>query len=408
MKKTLLLSLLMVNITANASSLEVLHWWTARGETASLQLLENKMKEKGIEWKNFAVVGGGGDSAMRVLQIRTLAGNPPDVAQIKGPDIGEWAEVGVLSPLKNIVDTSGWHTLFPQVVQDTVTFNNQYMAVPINIHRVNWLWINTKIFNELNLSIPATWDAFFETADKIKAAGYLPLAHGSTPWQDTLLFDSMALSLLGPEKYIQAFVDRDNAVLDSPEMVAVFKKFKRLHDYVDKSLVGEDWYVASKLIEKNKAAMQFMGDWAKGVWHQDGKIAMTDYICADVPESSGLFSYNIDSFVLFKRQDNNQKDVQKAFVDTLLSKSFQREFNINKGSIPVRNDMDMTQFDVCAQKSYYDFNHSHLVPSFTQNMAITSHLRNIIVDIISNYFNHPNANAEEAVKHLSTAIRALK
>jgi glucose/mannose transport system substrate-binding protein len=408
MKKILLFGLLMANITANATSLEVLHWWTAPGEIASLKLLENNLKEKGIEWKNFAVVGGGGDSAMRVLQIRAFAGNPPDVAQIKGPDIGEWEKVGVLSPLKNIVDTSRWHTLFPQVVQDTVTFNNQYMAVPINIHRVNWLWINTKIFNQLNLDIPVTWDEFFDTADKIKAAGYLPLAHGSTPWQDTLLFDSMALSLLGPEKYIQAFVERDNAVLDSPEMVAVFKKFKRLHDYVDKSLVGEDWYVASKLIETDKAAMQFMGDWAKGVWHQDGKIAMTDYICADVPESSGLFSYNIDSFVLFKRQDNNQKEIQKAFVDTLLSKSFQREFNINKGSIPVRNDMDMTQFDVCAQKSYYDFNHSRLVPSFTQNMAITSHLRNIIVEIISNYFNHPNANAKQAVKHLSTAIRALK
>ena len=135
---------------------------------------------------------------------------------------------------------------------------------------------------------------------------------------------------------------------------------------------------------------------------------MTDYICADVPESSGLFSYNIDSFVLFKRQDNNQKDVQKAFVDTLLSKSFQREFNINKGSIPVRNDMDMTQFDVCAQKSYYDFNHSTLVPSITENMAGTSHLRNIIIQIISNYFNVPDANAVEAVKRLSTALRALQ
>jgi len=408
MRKILLIGLSIASITTNAASLEVLHWWTAPGEIASLKLLEKNINDKGIEWKNFAVVGGGGDSAMRVLQIRALAGNPPDVAQIKGPDIGEWAKVGVLYPLKDIVDTSSWHTLFPQVVQDTVTFNNQYMAVPINIHRVNWLWINTKIFKQLNLKIPETWDAFFDVADKIKAAGYLPLAHGSTPWQDTLLFDSMALSLLGPEKYKQAFVERNNSVLNSPEMVAVFKKFKRLHDYVDKRLVGEDWYVASKLIETDKAAMQFMGDWAKGVWHQDGKIAMTDYICADVPESKGVFSYNIDSFVLFKQQDTNQKEIQKAFVDTLLSKSFQREFNINKGSIPVRNDMDMTQFDRCAQKSYYDFNHSSLVPSFTQNMAITSHLRNIIVDIISNYFNHPNANAEEAVKHLSTAIRALK
>jgi len=215
MRKILLIGLSIASITTNAASLEVLHWWTAPGEIASLKLLEKNINDKGIEWKNFAVVGGGGDSAMRVLQIRALAGNPPDVAQIKGPDIGEWAKVGVLYPLKDIVDTSSWHTLFPQVVQDTVTFNNQYMAVPINIHRVNWLWINTKIFKQLNLKIPETWDAFFDVADKIKAAGYLPLAHGSTPWQDTLLFDSMALSLLGPEKYKQDFVERNNSVLNS-------------------------------------------------------------------------------------------------------------------------------------------------------------------------------------------------
>lgn len=409
MKKTILLPLLTYILNAHATSLEVLHWWTAPGEIESQQILEKSLQDKNIEWQDFAIVGGGGDSAMRVLQMRALSGNPPDAAQIKGPDIGEWAKVGVLAEVEKIVDTGAWEDILPQVARNIVTFDGHYMAVPVNVHRVNWLWLNKKIFQELKLPIPTTWDSFFVIADKIKAAGYLPLAHGGTAWQDTLLFDSMALSLLGPEKYKQAFVDHDKAVLNSAEMVDVFKKFKRLHDYIDESLVGKDWSDASQLIAADKAAMQFMGDWAKGMWSTSGKVAMVDYICVDVPESEGVFSYNIDSFVLFKKyNDLSRNNVQAAFVNTLLSKQFQTEFNISKGSIPARNDINMDAFDACAQKSYADFNNGTLAPSFTQNMASTSHLRNIIIKIISNYFNHPDADAAETVKRLSTAIRAVK
>ena len=408
MQKTLLLPLLF-SINANATPLEVLHWWTAPGEAESQQILEKSLRDKNIEWRNFAIVGEGGESALRVLQMRALSGNPPDAAQIKGPDIGEWTKLGTLADVERIVSTQSWESILPQVVRDTVTFNDHYMAVPINVHRVNWLWLNKKIFTELKLAIPTTWNSFFAIADKIKAAGYLPLAHGGTAWQDALLFESIALSLLGAEKYQQAFVDSDARILNSPEMVVVFKKFKRLHAYIDKSMVGQDWFNASQLIATDKAAMQFMGDWAKGMWDISGKVAMVDYICADIPESKGVFSYNIDSFVLFEKYDYHvRSNVQATFVNTLLSKQFQSEFNISKGSIPVRNDINMDAFDACAQKSYADFNNGVLVPSFTQNMASSSHLQNIITQIISNYFHAPDADAVKTVKRLSLAIRALK
>lgn len=411
MKKTLLLLPLLFNSYANSSAmpLEVLHWWTAQGELESQKILEKALAEQNIEWQNFAIVGEGGDSAIRVLQMRALSGNPPDAAQIKGPDIGEWAKVGMLDEIDNIVNTTSWQDILPQIVRDTVTFKGHYMAVPINVHRVNWLWLNKKIFNELNLAVPTTWDDFFVTADKIKAAGYLPLAHGGTAWQDALLFESMALSLLGAEKYRKAFVAHDEDVLNSAEMVALFEKFKRLNGYIDKSLVGKDWFNASQLIATDQAAMQFMGDWAKGVWDASGKVAMVDYMCVDVPESKGLFSYNIDSFVLFEKYNfQARKNVQALFVNTLLSKKFQTEFNISKGSIPVRRDIDMSKFDACSQKSYAEFYDTQLVPSFTQNLATTSHLQNIITQIISNYFNDPSADAANTVKRLSLAIRAVK
>jgi glucose/mannose transport system substrate-binding protein len=409
MKKLFLLVPFLMPMYVSAVSIEVLHWWTAEGEFEAQQILEESLLEKQIKWQNFAIIGEGGESAIRVLQMRALSGNPPDVAQIKGPDIGEWTKVGMLEQVENIIDTHSWQQLLPEIVRQTVSIDGHYMAVPINIHRVNWLWLNKSIFDELQLKAPTTWEAFFVAADKIKVAGYWPLAHGGTPWQDALLFESMSLSLLGAEKYKKAFVEHDNSVLNSPEMIHAFEQFKRLHAYTDKSMLGRDWNSASLLFSQNKAAMQLTGDWAKGMWDATGKQAMVDYICVDVPQSKGLYSYNIDSFVFFKKNPLPAHQlIQTVFAQTLLSEQFQTDFNLAKGSIPVRQDINMHNFDDCAKKSFNDFKENELVPSFTQNLASTSHMQNIMTRIISDYFNDPNGDATLTAKRLSTAIRAIK
>lgn len=408
MKKILPLLPLIISVESAASSLEVLHWWTAPGEIEAQQVLKDALAKQKINWQNFAIVGAGGNSALRVLQMRALSGNPPDAAQIKGPDIAEWAKMGLLKEVDNIVPPEVWNEQLPEIVKQTVSYDGHYMALPLNIHRVNWLWLNKEIFEELQLSPPETWEQFFSTADTIKKAGYLPLAHGSSNWQDSLLFESVALSILGADKYKKAFVEFDNVVLTSQEMIVVFKTFKRLNEYVSKDMRGKDWVVASQMLTDKKAAMQFMGDWSKGMWHALGKVAMQDYLCVDVPGAKNVFSYNIDSFVFFKKHKTSTTTINnQTFAKTLLSSDFQQSFNIEKGSIPVRVNMDMTAFDACAQKSYRDFNNSDLVPSFSQNMATSSYLQSEMSKIISNYFKSSSITPEQAVKQLSIAIRAV-
>jgi glucose/mannose transport system substrate-binding protein len=391
-----------------ASSLEVLHWWTAPGEIEAQAVLKEALLEQGVDWQDFAIVGGGGDSALRVLQMRALSGNPPEAAQIKGPDIAEWAKMGLLTEVDSIVPISLWEQYLPEIVRNTISYEGHYMALPLNIHRVNWLWLNKEIFDELRLSVPQTWPQFIDVAEEIKKSGYIPLAHGGTIWQDSLLFESVALSLLGPEKYEEAFVEFDEATLTSQLMINAFKQFKQLNRFINKDMQGKGWVKASRMISDKKAAMQFMGDWAKGLWQAEGKIAMQDYLCVDVPGSKNVFSYNIDSFVLFNKiNTNNQKLNKQRFIETLLSNDFQREFNLKKGSIPVRLNMDMTPFDSCSKKAYADFNNGQLVPSFSQNMATSSYLQSEMSKIISYYFNNETVTAEQVVKQLSLAIRAV-
>ena len=87
-------------------------------------------------------------------------------------------------------------------------------------------------------------------------------------------------------------------------MINVFEQFKRLKKYTSKQMIGKDWFQASQLLASDKAAMQFMGDWAKGYWHASGLVAMQDYSCSDIPGVNKSYSYNIDSFVLFEKKQH--------------------------------------------------------------------------------------------------------
>ncbi|MEH6579759.1 MAG: sugar ABC transporter substrate-binding protein, partial [Amphritea sp.] len=77
----------LISMGAQAGNVEVLHYWTSGGEAKSAAVLKQLVEQQGHQWQDFAVAGGGGESAMTVLKSRAVSGNPPSAAQIKGLDI---------------------------------------------------------------------------------------------------------------------------------------------------------------------------------------------------------------------------------------------------------------------------------------------------------------------------------
>lgn len=409
--KTLLtLSLLSATSLAHAGEVEVLHWWTSGGEAKSVAALKQILEKEGHTWKDFAVAGGGGESAMTVLKTRAVSGNPPSAAQIKGHDIQEWAGLGFLTNLNDVAEQGHWDDIIPPMITDVMKYDGEFVAVPVNVHRVNWMWANPLVFKKAGASIPTNLDEFFAAADKIKAAGFIPLAHGGQPWQDATVFEAVALDVLGPQDYVKAFVDLDMAVLSGDKMVQVFTQFKKLHSYIDDNAPGRDWNVATSMVINGDAAMQIMGDWAKGEFTAAGKIPGQDYLCFPALGTQGEFTYNVDSFAFFELNDDENIKAQKALAKTILAPEFQQVFNLNKGSIPVRTDMDMAKFDQCAMDSMSEFKSSAqdggLVPSMAHGMSTTSYAQGAIFDVVTNFFNDSDADPKQAAQKLAKAVKA--
>lgn len=187
--------------TAHAEEVEVLHWWTSGGEARAANVLKELMEAEGYGWQDFAVAGGGGETAMTVLKSRAMSGNPPSAAQIKGPEIQEWGELGLLGNLDDVAGAEGWNELLPEVVANIMRYDGQYVAVPANVHRVNWLWANPEVLDAAGVEMPTTLDELFVAGEAIREAGFVPLAHGGQAWQDATVFESVLLGGQGSEFY---------------------------------------------------------------------------------------------------------------------------------------------------------------------------------------------------------------
>ena len=393
--------------TAYAGEVEVLHWWTSGGEAKAATELKGTMQKKGHTWKDFAVAGGGGDAAMTVLKSRVVSGNAPAAAQIKGPGIQEWAKEGVLANLDDVAKAEKWDELLPKSIADGLKYKGNYVAVPVNVHRVNWLWANPAVLQKAGTKMPTNWDEFFVAAEALKKAGVIPVAHGGQNWQDFTTFESVALGVGGPDFYKKALVQLDAATINGATMTKVLETFKKVRGYVDKNSPGRDWNLATAMVIKGEAGMQLMGDWAKGEFIAAGKVPGNDFVCAAAPGTGQAFTYNVDSFAMFKLKDADKQKAQNDLAAAIMGNEFQEVFNLNKGSIPVRLGMKLDKFDDCAKTSAADFvataKSGGLVPSIAHGMAVPPAAEGAIKDVVSQFWNDEAMTAKAAQERLAKA-----
>ncbi len=391
-----------------APQVEVLHYWTSGGEAKSIAELKKMMEAKGVVWKDFAVAGGAGENATTALKARVIAGSSPTAAQIKGPAIQEWGQEGVLANIDQAATDGKWDSLLPPVVSNVMKYKGHYVAAPVNVHRVNWLWINPEVLKKAGATAPTNFDEFFATADKIKKAGLIAVAHGGQPWQDTTVFESVALGVGGAAFYHKALVQLDEASLTGPTMIKTFETLAKIKTYIDKDSAGRDWNLATAMVINGKAGMQFMGDWAKGEFTAAGKVPGKDFLCVAAPGTEKAFTFNIDSLAMFKVKGADEQKAQLTLATAIMSPEFQEVFNLNKGSIPVRSGIPRTKFDSCATKSMDDMAASAkaggLEPSMAHGMAIDSAKAGAIQDVIAKFMNS-SMTPQAAVQALAKAAK---
>lgn len=392
---------------------EVMHFWTSGGEAAALSAIRDEVVARGVAWDDQPVAGGGGDQAKTVLQARITAGNPPTAMLMLGQNIIDWANEGLLSNVNAVAERENWDEVVPLAVQEFTKINGDWVSAPSNVHRTDMIWTSKAAFDKIGADYPTTWEELNALAPRFREAGIIPLAHGGQAWQEAYMFEAVAMGIGGADFYRKALVDLDDATLRSSTMVAVFDQMAILRSMVDENFPGRDWNIASAMVINGEAAMQIMGDWAKGEFTNAGLVAGKDFGCIPAPKANGQegYVYLVNSLSFFAQPDPEKQAAQEVLASAIMDPKVQIAFNLAKGSIPARNDIDVSALDACAQANVAALNRADkagtAVPTFAGTHAANASVVGAATDVITEFFNS-DMSAQEAAGLLADAIADAK
>src|ERR1700761_5845021 len=291
---------------AHAQNADVMHWWTSGGESRAVAVFAKEYDAQGGTWLDDASVGPQAEHAAALNRI--AGGNPPTAMQWNiGVALRQLAEQDVLAPLDDLARKGNWLPNIPPLLVKNMTYDGHVIAVPVDLHGANYQFYSVKIFDELKLQPPKTWDEFLAMAPKIKAAGYIPLAYGANAQQVDWLFEALLVGVGGKDLYRKVWVNHDAKAAGSADMVKVFDVMAQLRQYVDAGSPNRKWNDSLALVENDKAALMILGDWAKGDFAAAGKKLGTDYGCQMAPGNEDAYVMTVDVFVFPK---NNKPDQQ--------------------------------------------------------------------------------------------------
>lgn len=253
-----------------------------------------------------------------VLQTRMASEDLPDVFSIYPNESG----FTVLVNDGYLLDLTGQKFLenANSGVLNSIKVSGKDYSLPISLNTIG-VFYNTKIFEQLKLTVPTNWSELIAAAEKIKAAGITPFAlSDKDAWTVGIQANQMTGAEMGQAKVEKFFEDVKNGAAStakSPEMSTVADRILELRKYgsEDAAATGVDQAVANFATEK--AAMFINGIWEiPSIQKANPNIKFGMFPVPATKAEDSKVIYGIDAAVAISAK-TTKKDAALKFVEFL-------------------------------------------------------------------------------------------
>ncbi|MCO5732732.1 ABC transporter substrate-binding protein [Rhizobium sp. SSA_523] len=402
LKAMALASVMLPAAHVGATELEVTHWWTSGGEAAAVKELADAFNTTGNTWVDGAIAGSGG-TARPIMISRITGGDPMGATQFNhGRQAEELVQAGLMRDLSDVAEKGKWKEIIkPASLLDSCTIDGKIYCAPVNIHSWQWLWLSNDAFKAAGVEVPKNWNEFVAAAPALQKAGIQPLAMGGQPWQATGAFDTLIISLGGKDLFMKVFSDKDEEAAAGPDMAKIFKAADDARKMAKGTNV-QDWNQATNMVITGKAAGQIMGDWAQGEFQLAGKTAGKDYTCLPGLGLNQYLTAGGDAFYFPLLKDEAQSKAQEVLAQTIVDPKTQVAFNLKKGSLPVRGDVDLAAANDCMKKGLDVLAKGNILKSTDQLLSADTQKQK--EDLFSEFFANASMTPEAAQKRFADII----
>jgi len=247
----------------------VISQWSSGSDGAAITALGKRFETEGGLWEHNPVPGFTTDM-MNKLRAQIIAGDPPAASQLKGPEIAVWSKIAPVVDLDPLVQAAGYEAMVPAELVSLSKPDGHWIALPIQAYRINTLFVSRKAADRVGMTkLPATWAEFNAVAEKMKAAGIIPVANGGLKWDDGMKWE-IALCGISPDAYRKAIMQLDDTALKGPESLAAFRQLRKFADWSDPGAAGQHYSTFLPRYMKGELGMLLMGGWAQGVFKHAG------------------------------------------------------------------------------------------------------------------------------------------
>jgi glucose/mannose transport system substrate-binding protein len=381
---------------AKGNTLEVFSWWTSGSESAALKQLFTAFKssDPGVKITNGAVAGGGGANAQAVLQTRLQGNNAPDTWQTHpGDAIAQYVDAGYVGDLTSVYQKNNFNAVMPKALVAAESKGGKVYGVATGAHRGNVLWFNKALLAEAGVRDPGpnySFDQFVADLAKLKSKGVTGLCLGAKdPFAAPQLFENTLLGTVGPDQWNA--ITTGKQAWDSPGVKTAAARFAQLLPYVDRDASASTWDQATKKLAAGKCAFESMGDWAYGELRSDGVTEGKDFGYVAHPGSNGSFVMVVDTFVVAKNAKHPA--LADKWIASIGSKQAQLAFSKDKGSTPVRTDVDVSSLPPYQQQAAMAYRSDKLVWSIAHGEATSPQFQQSFYDAVTQFMQSKDVNS---------------
>ncbi len=384
--------------------------WSAGSDGAAISALGKLFEDRGGVWQHNPVPGFTTDM-MNKLRAQIMAGDPPAISQLKGPEIAAWSKIAPTVDISPLVKAAGYADKVSAELAKSCQPAGHWIALPLQVYRLNTLFLSTRGMERAKVSkAPTTWAEFNDTAEKMKAAGMIPLANGGNRPDDGQKFE-IALAGISPEVYRRAIMQLDADALKGKEVLAAFEQLRKFSNYMNPNIAAQPWAVNLPAFVKGDMGMVLTGGWAQGNLFKAGATA-ADFSSGPAPQESGppCFDLNADCFIFWKPKSADLDAGQKLFAEVVMEPSTQEMYSKITGSIPARTDVNLAAEGFTdgqrnsAQNLRDAIAKDRVVLSLGHNMAQPNGMTAAMIDVLTEYVHNSAIPAVEGQKRLVAAV----
>jgi raffinose/stachyose/melibiose transport system substrate-binding protein len=259
------------NETTTSPAADVVASSSPSGEKVELQFFQYKpeahdtfealIKKFEAANPNIKIVQDNPPDASTVIKTKVAANEIPDIIAIGGDNIyASLAQSGVLSDITGSPELSNVTEGYVKML-GTIAETDKTYAIPYGAN-ANGVIYNKKLFKEMGLTVPTTWDEFVALNKKIQAAGKLPFYFAfKDSWTTLPALNVFAADLQG-EGF---FADRKaNKTTFAKAYKEAAEKYLQLIAFGQKDNFGTGYNDANVAFANGESFMYAQGVWAIG------------------------------------------------------------------------------------------------------------------------------------------------